>query len=394
MLKAIKLRLYPNKSQEIYIGKLLGSYRFVYNQCLSQKINVYKEDKINLGLKELGSFFHHDLTNQFEWLKEYNTKVLKQSIINMLDAYKNFFRTKQGFPRFKSKHDNKLSCRFPVEAISKRNDFTTKRLNLTKDLKGIKFKTSEKNINYLTKYQDGIRSATLTKTKGGDFYISILVQSDEVLTKSRLNTTIGLDLGIKDFIVTSEGQIYDNLKLKRNNQKKLNRLHRSLSRKQKGSKNRNKERIKLAKFYERLNNIKENYLHLITNQLIDENQIISIEDLNVKGMLKNQNLAKSIQEISLYRFKQILKYKADWYGRSVIEIDRWFPSSQLCSECGYRYSELTLKEREWTCPRCGQSHHRDLNAAINIKNEGLRLFKNTLPLREIKDCGDETIVSL
>ena len=146
MLKAIKLRLYPNKSQEIYIGKLLGSYRFVYNQCLSQKINVYKEDKTSLGLKDLGSFFHHDLTNQFEWLKEHNTKVLKQSIINMLDAYKNFFRTKQGFPRFKSKHDNKLSCRFPVEAISKRNDFTIKRLNLTKDLKGIKFKTSEKTL--------------------------------------------------------------------------------------------------------------------------------------------------------------------------------------------------------------------------------------------------------
>lgn len=215
-----------------------------------------------------------------------------------------------------------------------------------------------------------------------------------MLTKPRLNTTIGLDLGIKDFIVTSEGQIYDNLKLKRSNQKKLNRLHRSLSRKQKGSKNRNKERIKLAKFYERLNNIKENYLHLITNQLIDENQIISIEDLNVKGMLKNQNLAKSIQEISLYRFKQILKYKAEWCGRTVIEIDRWFPSSQLCSECGYKYSELTLKEREWKCPQCGHNHHRDLNAAININNEGLKLFKNTLPLREIKDCGDGALAPL
>ena len=167
-----------------------------------------------------------------------------------------------------------------------------------------------------------------------------------------------------------------------------------MSRKQKGSINRNKERIKLAKFYERLNNIKENYLHLITNQLIDENQIISIENLNVSGMLKNQNLAKSIQEISMYRFKQILKYKADWYGRHIIEIDKWFPSSQLCSECGYRYSELTLKEREWICPQCGQSHHRDLNAAKNINNEGLKLFKNTLPLREIKDCGDGALASL
>ena len=197
---------------------------------------------------------------------------------------------------------------------------------------------------------------------------------------------IGLDLGIKDFIVTSEGQIYENLKLIRNNQKKLSRLQRDLSRKVKGSKNKNKSRLKLAKYHEKLNNIKENYLHNITNQIIDENQIICIEDLNVKGMMSNHKLARSISEMSFYRFKQILKYKAEWCGRMVIEVDRWFPSSQLCSECGYIHSDLTLKEREWKCPHCGQSHHRDLNAAKNILNEGLRI--NTLPLRGIEVCGE------
>ena len=376
MLRAIKVRIYLDKEQQIYIGKLFGCYRYVYNTCLAKKIESYKTDKTNLGLKDLGKYFHNDLTKEFEWLQKHNTKVLKQSIINMLDAYQRFFKEKKGFPKFKSKHDNNQSVRFPVEAISNKNDFTTNRLNLTKDLKNIKFKTSDKYHKYLNKYQMCIKSATLTKSPSGKYFLSILVNSDEIIkAKKPINDFIGLDLGIKDFVVASTGEVFENIKTIRNNSKSLVRLHRQLSRKQKGSNNKNKARIKLAKKHEKLNNIKENYLHLISNRIIDENQIIVLEDLNVKGMLKNRKLSKAIQELSLYKFKSLLKYKAEWNGRNVIEIDRFFPSSKLCSECGYKYSDLTLKEREWVCPQCGTHHHRDLNAAINIENEGRRLIK-------------------
>ena len=388
MLKAIKIRLYPNNEQEIYINKLLGSYRFVYNQCLDKKIKSYTENKVNLGLKDLGNFFHQDLTKnpEYNWLNEHNTKVLKQSVINLLDSYKRFFVNGTGFPKFKSKRDNNQSCRFPLEAISKRNDYLTNRLSLS-NIKNIKFKTSDKYHNYLNKYKDGIKSATLSKTKAGKYFLSILVDSDEIIKLNKpFNDFIGIDLGIKDFVITSEGETFENLKLTRNNQKKLSKLHKELSRKQNGSNNKNKARIRLAKFHEKLNNIKENYLHYVVNQLLNDNQVIVMEDLNVKGMLKNHNLAKSIQELSLNRFKEILRYKSEWYERDLIEIDRYFPSSKLCSVCGYKNTELTLKDREWICPDCGTKHDRDINASVNILNEGKRLLNNKIPIR----CGELT----
>jgi len=389
MLRAIKIRLYPNKTQEEYITKLLGSYRFVYNNCLALKKETYLENKTNLGLKELGNYFHQELTKNenYSWLQEHNTKVLKQSIMNLMEAYKRFFVNGNGFPKFKSKHDNQHSCRFPIEAISRRNDYSTFKLTLTSDLKNIKFKCSDKYVNYLVKHKKNIKSATLTKTKSGKYFLSILVDGDLIKSKLQpMNDFIGLDLGIKDFIVDSSGNSVENIKIKRNNQKKLSKFHRELSRKQKGSSNREKAKIKLASFYEKLNNKKENYLHHITNQLLNENQVIIIEDLNVKGMMKNHNLAKSIQELSLYRFKEMLKYKAEWYGNHIVEIDRFFPSSKLCSVCGHKNTELKLSNREWTCPKCGTKHNRDFNAAINILNEGKRLYKDIIPIR----CGKLT----
>ena len=381
MLKALKIRLYPNDEQVNYVSNLLGSYRFVYNQCLDKKIKAYTNDKVNLGLKELGNFFHQDLTKNenYVWLAEHNTKVLKQSVINLLDSYKRFFVNGTGFPKFKSKHDNTLSCRFPIEAISKKNDYKSGRLTLS-GIKNIKFKTSDKYINYLDKYKTNIKSATLSKTKSGKYFLSILVDTNEVkFVNEPINEFIGLDLGIKDFIVTSENQVFENIKLTRSNQKKIAKLHKQLSKKQKGSKNRDKARLKLAKFQEKLNNKKEDYLHKITNQLINENQVIIIEDLNVSGMLKNHKLARSIQELSLYRFKEMLRYKCLWFGRDLVEIDRFHPSSKLCNVCGYKNTELTLKDRDWCCSECGTTHNRDLNAALNIKNEGLRLYKQKYP---------------
>lgn len=377
MLKAIKIRLYPNKDQQIYINKLLGSYRFVYNKCLELKKEKYLEDKSNLALKELGYYFHNKLTKteEFNWLNDHNTKVLKQSILNLMEAYKRFFINGNGFPKFKSKSDNILSCRFPVDAISNRNNYLSNKLTLTKELKNVRFKTSKEYKQQLANNKENIKSATLTKTKTGKYFLNILIDSKEIkVFKKPINEIIGIDLGIKDFVVTSEGEIFKNIKPARNNQKKISKLQKQLSKKKNGSNNKNKARIKLALFHEKLNNIKENYLHQVSNSLLNDSQVIVMENLNVLGMLKNHNLARSIQELSLGRFKEILKYKSEWSNRQIIEIDRFYPSSKLCNVCGYKYKTLNLSERSWVCPVCKTVHDRDLNAAINIRNEGIRIL--------------------
>jgi putative transposase len=377
MLKSIKIRIYPNTTQQSYLNDLFGSYRFVFNNCLSLKKESYLKDKSNLGLKELGNYFHQTLTknSDYIWLTNHNTKVLKQSVINLLDSYKRFFINGSGFPNFKSKHDNIQSCRFPLEAISKKNNYLSNKLTLTSQLKDIKFRTSDKYVNYLNKYKEGIKSATLSKTKSNKYFLSILVDSNELLElDTPKNNIVGIDLGIKTFIVDSNGVEYDNLKIIRNNKNKLAKLHKNLSKKENGSKNKEKARIKLAKFNEKLTNKKENYLHEVANKLLNDNQVIVIENLNVSGMMKNHKLAKSIQELSLNRFKNILKYKSEWYGRDLVDIDRWFASSKLCSCCGNKKIDLELKHRLYNCSECNLSINRDLNAAINIKNEGIRLL--------------------
>lgn len=376
MLKAIKIRIYPTDNQEVYINKLLGTCRYIYNNLLAFKKQEYEEKQNNISFGQLGKKLTQ-LKTENEWIKESHSKVLQQSLIDLDKAYKNFFKEKKGYPKFKSKKD-KQSCRFPIDAISGING---NRINIINPLKDIHYKCSRKDEKYLNRYKDNIKSATLTKTKSGKYYLSILI--DGSLTKELSQPTnqfIGIDLGIKDFVITSNGETYDNIKIKRNNEKKLTKLHKELSRKQKGSNNRNKAKIKLAKAYEKLNNIKENYLHPIVNQLLNENQVIIMEDLNVKGMMKNHKLAKSIQELSLYRFKEIMKYKAKWFDKTIIEIDRYFPSSKLCSSCGYKNDDLTLKNREWVCPQCGQTHNRDINAAVNILNEGIRIYKEKIGL--------------
>lgn len=394
MLKGIKLRLYPTKTQENYINRLLGCYRLVYNKCLANKINTYKEQQINLGLSQLGNYFHQELTKSQElaFLQEHNTKVLKQAIRNMLVAYSNFFQQNNhfGFPKFKSKKDNTASCIFPLEAISKKNNYLNGKLTLTSELKNLHFRCSDKYKNYLTKYKDGIRSATLSRNACGQYFLSILVDSDEVLLMPKTDKVIGIDLGIKTFIVGSDGTTFDNIKSIRNNEVKLKKLQKSLSRKQVGSSNRTKARLKLAKFHNKLNNIKQNYLHEIVNTLINENQVICIEDLNVSGMMKNHHLSKSLQELSLCEFKHILDYKCDWYGRYLITVDRYYPSSKLCSCCGYKNDELTLKDREWMCPHCGTVHDRDMNASLNIRDEGMRLYKEIVGSRTTELTLGET----
>lgn len=382
MIKAIKIRIYPSKDQEVYISKLLGSCRFAYNQLLSYKIDEYNINKHSVTFGELGKkLVHLKSKEEFSWLKESHSKVLQQTIINLLETYKSFFKNGNGFPKFKSKKDNNQSCRFPIDAIS---DIKGNRINIIKQLRDIHFKCSISDERYLNKNKELIKSATLTRNKSGKYYFSILVDkpNNKILPKS--NKIIGIDLGIKDFIVCSDGKSFKNIKIIRNNKKKLTKLHQQLSRKKNGSNNKNKARIKLSKFNEKLTNIKEYYLHSVVNQLLNENQVIVMEDLNVRGMMKNHNLARPIQELSINRFEIILKYKANWCGRDIIQVDRFFPSSKLCSKCGYKNSYLELKDREWICPKCKTNHNRDYNASINIENEGRRILNIKIGLSSPK----------
>lgn len=398
MLKALKIRLYPNVVQATQINKLLGCYRFVYNKCLDKKISSYKIDNTSENLTTLGYYFHNELTKceEYSWLNEQNTKVLKQSIRDMLDAYSHFFKEKKGFPKFKSKHSNKLSCRFPLEAISKRNDYSTYRLSLA-NIYNIRFKCSDKYVNYLVKYKDGIRSATLSKTCTDEYYLSILVNGDFRKKLKYTNDSVGIDLGIKEFIVTSDGECFDNLHFKKAENDKLKRLQRQLSKKQKDSKNRDKARLKLAKLNEKIRNRKLNYLHKITNQLLDENQIIALEDLNVKGMMKNHKLADSIGELNFGEFRRILTYKSVWYGRDLVFVDRFYPSSKTCNHCGYINKTLKLQDRQWRCPQCGKIIERDYNAALNILDEGIRIIGSRTPkftLVENPTMDDKVVIPL
>ena len=377
ILRATKIRLYPNKTQEQTLNKVLGCYRFVYNQMLALKQEAYNRDKSNLGLCELSKFFHGELLkkSEYSWLKEQNTKVMKQAIRQMLSAYDGFFKLGKGFPKFKSKHDNN-SALFPCEAISKSNTFETKHISLTKSLKNIKFRCSNLYFERLQRYKDNIKSATLSKTKSGKFYLSVLMSMNEEEFKQfrHTNNKVGIDLGVKDFVITSDGEVFENKHFLKQSENKIKKLQRQLSKKVKGSNNRDKVRIKIAKEFEHLTNQRIDYIHNVVNSLLRTYDYVFMENLNVQGMLKNHKLAKGIQELGFYTFKNILKNKAMMNNKFVIEVDRWFSSSKTCHECGYVYKNLTLSEREWTCPICGEHHDRDLNAAVNILMEGQRML--------------------
>jgi putative transposase len=375
MFRAIKIRLYPNKTQEVQINKLLGCCRVVYNQCLARKMESYKTEKKIENLATLGKWFHHDLINNpdFIWLKEQNTQVLKQSIIDMLNAYKQFFTLHTGYPKFKSKHDNKLSYRFPINAISRRNNYTTYKLSLA-NIKNIKFKCSKLYSKYLQDNKSNIKSATLSKLACSEYYLSILVDCSLLHKVKDSDNIIGIDLGVKNFITTSNGEVFENLHFKKSEYKKIKKFQRQLSKKKIGSNNRNKARIKLAKVYKTITNRKSNYLHKMSNILIDENQVICMEDLNVKGMIKNHKLSDSIVDMNFSEFRRILEYKSIWYNRKLVFIDRFYPSSKRCNHCGYINKNLKLNDRQWICPDCGSIISRDYNAALNILEEGQRII--------------------
>ena len=377
MLRAIKIRLYPNKEQEQTLNKTLGCYRFIYNHMLAIKQEAYKRDKTNIGLCELSKYFHGTLLKdeQYAWLKEEHTNVMKQAIRQMLSAYNNFFKQHKGFPKFKSKKDRQ-SALFPINAISKCNTFETRHITLTQPLKNLRFRCSDLYFNRLQKYNKNIRSATLSKSKSGNYFLSILVEMEDTELKRFEHTDkqVGIDLGVKDFVITSDGEVFENKHFLKNEEKKMKKLQRQLSKKKVGSNNRKKAQIRIAKLFERMTNKKDAYIHYVVNELLSSFDTIFMEDLNVQGMLRNHHLAKAIQEVGFFNFKEILVNKALVNDKQVVFIDRFYPSSKTCSVCGYKKEDLTLNDREWTCPNCGTKHNRDINAAVNILLEGKRML--------------------
>ena len=376
MLRAIKVRLYPNKQQEQTLNKVLGCYRFVYNHMLARKQEAYKADKTNLGLTELSKYFHGTLLkdNQYQWLKEENTRVMKQAIRQMLTAYDKFFKDHKGFPKFKSKRD-KQSALFPKLAISKKNTFDTRKITLTKTLKNVKFRCSDLYHKRLQKYKDNIRGATLSKTKSGNFFLSILVEmnDNEFVKFNKTNRDVGIDLGVKDFVITSDGIVFENEHFYKKDEKRIAKLQRQLSKKCKGSSNFHKQCKRIARLFETITHKKDDYIHSVVNYLLRHYDTIYMEDLNTSGMLKNHKLAKTIQEVGFFKFKTTLQNKALQNDKKVILIGRYYPSSKTCSTCGYVHKDLKLKDRHWQCPNCGSYHDRDFNAAVNILYEGRRI---------------------
>lgn len=365
MFRAYKYRIYPSKEQETLIQKTFGCVRFVYNNILSYKIDKYKNENISLSKIDCNNYCNRVLKNEYNWLKEVDKYSLTNSIINMDNAYQKFFKEHTGFPKFKSKKDNHKSYKTNFTTNNIEVDFINNNIKVPK-LKWIKSKIHRK-------FTGKIKSATISQNPSGKYFISILVDTENAQLPKN-NNKVGIDLGLKEFAITSDGELISNPKYLRKSEKRLSKLQKDLSRKQKGSRNRNKCRLKVAKLHEKISNQRKDFLHKLSTRLIHENQVIVLEDLKVKNMIKNKHLSKSISDVSWSEFVRQLEYKSEWYGRTVIKIDTWYPSSQICSNCGHKDGKKELSIREWTCPICGTHHDRDINASVNILNEGLKML--------------------
>lgn len=364
MLKTYVYRVYPNKEQEILLAKHFGATRFIYNWGLAKKIEEYEKNKKTLSYFDLAK----QLTKlkqqeEYKWLYEVSNQTLQQSLRHLDNAFTKFFREKKGFPKFKSKKRNKNSYSF-AEYISV--DFKNKKLYIPKFQKknGLKIRVDRT-------FEGKIKTCTIKKTPTNKYFISVLVETNDIIPqkpKIEEKTAIGIDLGIKDFAILSTGEKIENQKNLAKLMPRLKVLQKRASKKQKDSNNRKKANLKVALLYEKITNRRNDFLHKLSHRLTHENQVntLCLETLNVQGMIKNHKLAQAISDVSWSKFNNYLKYKTEWYGKNLIQIGRFEPSSKICSVCGNINNDLKLSDREWTCKNCNIHHDRDINASKNI----------------------------
>jgi len=376
VLKAYKYRMFLNQEQENLATNIFGQVRFVYNLGLETKITAYAGNKVNLNYFNLAEQIKELKGTEAEWLKESPSQALQMSLRNLDNAYTNFFRGK-GFPKFKNKH-GKQSFQLP-QGVSLSED--NKQIFIPK-LKWV-------GIDLHRKYKGDIKTVTVSRTVTNKYFVSILVDNRQEMPEKKPiveQTAAGIDLGIKDFAITSDGKKFENKDFFKSTMKKLRVAQRSLARKQKGSKHREKQKMRVALLHEKVRNQRQDYLHKISTFLVNNYDTICMEDLAVSNMAKNHCLARAISDMGWSEFKTMLDYKAEWLGKNISTIGRFDPSSKACSICGYINKELTLKDREWVCPKCNTIHDRDVNAANNIKTFGLR-NKPSVSQREAVACA-------
>ena len=381
MLRAYKYRIYPTEEQKVLFAKTFGCCRFVYNWALNLKIEAYKLEKKSVAYKEVQNRMVNELKKENQWLTEVNSQALLNSIRNLDTAYKNFFRDTHavGFPHFKSRK-NKQSFQCPQHCSV---DFKKGTLSIPK--------AKDIPAALHRRFKGTVKTVTVSMTPSGKYFASVLVDTDiQELPASPVqgDTALGIDLGIKSLAVCSDGRTFDNPKNLQHSLDRLALLQKRLSRKQKGSANRNKSRIRVARLQEHIANCRKDNLHQITHALTHDSQVrtLCMENLNVKGMQRNHYLAQAVGDASFGMFLTMLEYKCQWYGVNLVKIDRFAPSSKTCGQCGYVYKGLKLSERSWICPECGTHHDRDFNAACNIKEFGLKALPTERGKVKPVDC--------
>lgn len=365
--KAVKVRLYPTLEQQVLLSQHFGCARWWWNYALNKSIETYKETGKSLGQSALNAFLPKlKKAEETIWLSECYSQVLQATTLNLTTAYKNFFAGRARFPRYKSKH-GKQSIQYPQNV---------------KVLDGfVQFpgKVGKVKAKLHRKIEGTIKTVTVSLDPSGKYFASILTEAEgENPTVSTDGKVIGVDLGLTHFAITSDGSKiskYNNPKHLAKHEKNLKRKQQKLAKKQKGSNSRNNAKKTVAKVYERVTKSRQDFLHKLSRKLVNENQVVVVENLNVKGMVRNLNLAKAISDVGWGTFVNFLAYKLENKGGKLVEIDRWFPSSKLCSNCYYQIDKLPLDVREWTCPNCGTRHDRDGNAATNIRAEGIRMLQ-------------------